>query len=525
MFLLPDYRVRQRDYLLNISRALTSQLDLGEVLRMILQAAASMLSGEVGLIALRVGDTFRVRAVFGLAAEDAHTFDQILRDLHPDALDEMDLTSVYSQMRREARTFDINLRQIVALPMVMAGDMLGILFIVRAYAGTPTENDYRLLQSFADQAAIAVHNARMYEFANQERQRLAAILDHSADGVMILDANLVVERWNRALSWMTGLPAEQAQGRPHNVVIRWKQRDHGRGLNEAIEAGWPGEPGAEVPETLYVEGDLERVDGTIISVGITYAALRRPNGDLQNVIANVRDITHFREAEQLKSTFISVISHELKTPVALIKGYADTLRREDAHWEPTTVQSGLKVIEEEADRLGELIENLLAASKLQAEGMRLTLDDVSLSALVDQSIERFKTQTSQHTLAAEFQAGFPIITGDHTRLRQVIDNLISNAIKYSPKGGRIVVRGTYDDNEVHLAVSDQGNGIPPDQIKRIFERFHRVDNALNSSAQGTGLGLYLANAVITAHNGRIWAANNPNGGATFHFILPRNLGS
>ena len=524
MFLLPDYRVRQRDYLLNISRALTSQLDLGEVLRMILQAAASMLSGEVGLIALRVGDTFRVRAVFGLAPEDARTFDVILRDLNPDMLGELDLTYVYSQMRRVARTLGINLRQIVALPMVMAGDMLGILFVFRAYAGTPTENDYRLLQSFADQAAIAVHNARMYEFANQERQRLAAILDHSADGIMILDANLIVERWNRALSWMTGLPAEQAQGRPHDVVIRWKQREHGPDLREAIEGGWPGEPSAEAPDTLYVEGDLQRVDGTTISVGITYASLRRPNGYLKNVIANVRAITHFLEAEQLKSTFISVISHELKTPVALIKGYADTLRREDAQWDRNTVQNGLKVIEEEADRLGELIENLLAASKLQAEGMRLTLDDVSLPALVNQSIERFQTQTDIHTLTAEFQEGFPIITGDQTRLRQVIDNLLSNAIKYSPKGGNIVVRGTYDDKEVHLAISDQGSGIPPDQLKRIFERFHRVNNALTSSAQGTGLGLYLAHAVVTAHNGRIWAVNNPSGGATFHIILPRNLG-
>jgi len=524
MFLLPDYRVRQRDYLLNISRALTSQLDLGEVLRMILQAAASMLSGEAGLIALRVGDTFRVRAVFGLAPENARLFDEILHDLNPDAANELDLAPAYSQLRRVARSLDINLRQIVALPMVMAGDMLGILFIFRAYAGTPTENDYRLLQSFADQAAIAVHNARMYEFANQERQRLAAILDHSADGVMILDANLVVERWNRALSWITGLPAEQAQGRPHDVVIRWKQRTLGPGLSEAIASGWPGEPSAETPETLYVEGDLERVDGTTISVGITYAPLRRTTGDLQNVIANVRDITHFREAEQLKSTFISVISHELKTPVALIKGYADTLRREDADWDLATIKNGLRVIEEEADRLSELIENLLAASKLQAEGMRLTLDDVNLPVLVEQAIERFQTQTTKHTLSAEFPEDFPIITADHARLRQVIDNLLSNAIKYSPKGGHIVVRGTYDSKQVHVAVSDQGTGVPPDQLKLIFERFHRVDNALTNNTQGTGLGLYLAHAVITAHGGRIWATNNPSGGATFHFTLPRQLG-
>ncbi|MCC6799997.1 MAG: PAS domain S-box protein [Anaerolineae bacterium] len=524
MFLLPDYRVRQRDYLLNISRALTSQLDLAEVLRMILQAAASMLSGEVALIALRESDAFRVRAVIGLAADDARTFDAILRDLDNESSTTIDMNATYSRMRKAAHGLDFNLSQIVALPMVMAGDMLGILFVFRAYAGAPTENDYRLLQSFADQAAIAVHNARLYESSNQERQRLAAILDHSADGVMILDANLAVERWNRALSWMTGLPAEQAQGRAHDIVIRWKRRTLGPSLREAIEHGWPGEPDADSPETLYVEGDLERVDGTTISVGVTYAPLRRANGGLQNVIANVRDITHFREAEQLKSTFISVISHELKTPVALIKGYADTLSREDADWDRATTLNGLRVIEEEADRLGELIENLLAASKLQAEGMRLTLDDVNLAALIGQSIERFQTQTTRHSLSASFQEGFPIITGDHARLRQVIDNLLSNAIKYSPKGGQITVRGTYDPQSVHIAISDQGMGLPPDQLKHIFERFHRVDNALTNNTQGTGLGLYLAHAVITAHNGRIWATNNPDGGATFHFILPRQTG-
>jgi signal transduction histidine kinase len=493
---------------------------------MILQAAASMLSGEVGLIALRVGDTFRVRAVFGLAAEDAHTFDEILRDLHPDTLGEMDLTSVYSQMRRETRTFDFNLRQIVALPMVMAGDMLGILFIFRAYAGTPTENDYRLLQSFADQAAIAVHNARMYEFANQERQRLAAILDHSADGVMILDGDLRVERWNRALSRITGWQSEQAQGHEHDVVIRWKQRSIGIGLAEAIAQGWPNHPptdGDETPpDTLYVEGDLERLDGSTISVGITYAPLRRTTGELQNIIANVRDITHFRQAEQLKSTFISIISHELKTPVALIKGYADTLSREDADWDRATILNGLTVIEEEADRLAELIENLLAASKLQAEGMELTVDDVSLPRIAAQSIERFQTQTERHTLRAEFPPDFPIVTGDSTRLRQVLDNLLSNAIKYSPNGGEIVIRGNYDDRWVRVSVSDQGRGLPPDELERVFERFYRIGSGLTNSIQGTGLGLYLAHAVIQAHGGKIWASNNPTGGATFSFTLPRD---
>ncbi len=241
-----------------------------------------------------------------------------------------------------------------------------------------------------------------------------------------------------------------------------------------------------------------------------------------NVIANVRDITHFREAERLKSTFISVVSHELKTPVALIKGYADALSRDDADWDRDTILNGLRVIEEEADRLAELIENLLAASKLQAEGMRLDIDDVNLPAIARQSIERFKTQTDRHELRAQFPPDFPVIRGDTTRLRQVLDNLVSNAIKYSPEGGPIDITGSFTAGEVRVDVRDRGIGIPPDQLGRVFERFYRVNNSLAQTAQGTGLGLYLAHAVITAHGGRIWAENNPDGGATFSFVLPRD---
>jgi PAS domain S-box-containing protein len=524
MFLLPDYRVRQRDYLLNISRAITAQLDLTEVLRMVLQAATSMLSGEVGIIALREGNSYRMHAVNGIEPEEAHLFDPLLDDLTGKPTDEAELAQFHAKMRKVARTVNLNLRQVISLPMSIGEDMLGIVFIFRSYAGTPNQNDYSLLQSFADQAAIAVHNARMYASVNQERQSLAAILDHSADGVMILDAQLRIVRWNRALTRMTGWTAERTTGLHHDVVIRWTHREMGPDPAEAIKSGWPSRRpnGDRPPDTLYVEGDLERLDGTPISVGITYAPLTNASGELQTVIANVHDITHFREAERLKSTFVSVVSHELKTPVALIKGYADALNREDADWDRATIQNGLTVIEEEADRLTELIENLLAASKLQAEGMRLNMDDVSLPMLAQQAIDRFQTQTDQHTLRAELPDHFPIIQGDLTRLRQVLDNLLSNAIKYSPNGGEIVIRGSYDNQWVTIAVSDQGVGLPPDQLQRVFERFYRVNNTLTQKTQGTGLGLFLAHAVVTAHGGRIWAENNPGGGATFSFTLPRH---
>jgi PAS domain-containing protein len=272
MMLLPDYRVRQRDYLLNISRAITAQLDLGEVLRMVLHAATSMLSGEVGIIALREEDRFVVRAAIGIPPDQAEVFEPLMEGIPAQSTDDLDMALFHSWMRKVARTLNLNLRQIVSLPMSVADDMLGILFIFRSYAGAPTQNDYRLLQSFADQAAIAVHNARMYEFANQERQRMAAIVDHSADGVMILDAQLRIERWNRALTRITGWTAEQTDGRQHDVVIRWKRREMGPELAQAVADGWPRHyNGDTAPATIYVEGDLERLDGTAISVGITYA--------------------------------------------------------------------------------------------------------------------------------------------------------------------------------------------------------------------------------------------------------------
>lgn len=525
MMLLPDYRVRQRDYLLEISRAMTAQLDLSEVLVRILEAATSMLSGQVGLIALmdEESQTFRTRATIGVPLETVPLFEPLLEDILDEAKAGLNIDLLELKMRQVARALDMRLRQVIALPLVMMGDVLGVIYVFRAYGGETTLNDQLVLQSFADQAAIAVHNARLYQNVQEEQLRLAAILDHSADGVMILDANGLILRFNKALGRISGHTPEQAVGHYHDEIITWKRVDQGEKLSAALVHGWPHERPADAPpDTLYVEGDLLRPDNSHISIGITYAPLMDEHGGLKNIIANVRDITNFRQAQELKSTFISVVSHELKTPVALIKGYASTLRRADANWDPSVVQQSLEVIEEEADRLTELIENLLATSKLQAEGMRLTaISDVDLAHVAHRAADRFRTQTRLHKLIVEFPEGFPSVQGDETRLRQVIDNLISNAIKYSPKGGKIAIRGTFDDQTVTVSVSDQGVGLPLDEQARIFERFYRVDDTLSRKTQGTGLGLYLSRAVVEAHGGTIHVESEPGRGSTFTFTIPR----
>jgi signal transduction histidine kinase len=242
---------------------------------------------------------------------------------------------------------------------------------------------------------------------------------------------------------------------------------------------------------------------------------------LLNIIATLRDISKFRQAEEIKSTFVSVIGHELKTPVALIKGYVATLRRDDATWERAVVKDSLAVIEEEADHLTELIENLLDASRLQAGVLKINHADVSLPILATRVAERFRTQTQIHNLVVDFPDQFPIVLADEERLAQVLQNLISNAIKYSPAGGEIRISGQIRPDEVLVCVSDEGPGVAPEDIPYIFDRFYRSNLAARTS-KGVGLGLYLTRAIIEAHRGRIWVDSQPGQGAHIYFSLPRS---
>jgi PAS domain S-box-containing protein len=518
--MLTDYRVRQREYLLEISRALTAQLKLDELLHMVLEAATSMLAGQAGLIALRDADgSFVIRASYGLPRALVPYFGPLLTDIPDDAdLRRFHIPGLGEKLGQVATELGLRLQQVVALPMSMRRELIGALYVFRAYGTRFTANDRQILASFADQATIAVYNAQLYERVSQEKRRLDAILEYSADGVMILDAGHHIAVFNRALAQLSLWSAVDALGRHHDDVIRWAHLETDLDLGAAVAGGWP----LSSARQLYVEGDLRRRNGGTVSVGITYAPLFDREGRLVNIIAGVRDITRFREAEEIKSTFISVISHELKTPVALIKGYADTLLRDDARWEPGTVQESLTVILEEADRLNQLIDNLLDASRLQVGALPLDMDQVALDALAERVAARFRTQTQIHDIVVRFPPDLPLAAGDPSRLEQVLNNLLSNAIKYSPDGGTIEISGRATDHDVIVTVSDEGVGIPFEEQSRVFERFFRGARERHQRTPGAGLGLYLVKAIVEAHAGRTWVESDPGKGAAFSFAVPRH---
>ena len=521
MLTVYDARVRQRDFLLEITRALTAQLDLSEVLKMVLHASVVMLAGEVGLIALReVGASFRVRATLGIDLKHLSELSSYLADLQVNEDGMLDNEVLNEKLKSLGGILNAKLRQSVALPLMIAGEPLGLLVVFRQHRGKSSVDDLQILQSFADQAAIAVHNAKLYAQVEQERRRLSAILEHNADGIMILNTQLSIMSFNHALEKITGWKALEALNQPIDAVFKWGRKDEGD-LSEAISEGFPFRDWDE-EEPLYVQGDLIRKDGSQVSIGITYAPLFNRSGQWVNLIANVRDVTNFRRAQELQNIFVSTISHELRTPITLIKGYASTLNRDDVVWDPQTLHDGLTVIEEEADRLNGLVDNLLTTSKLQAQRqLDIQLDTTNLFEVIQRAVERLSTQSHIHQFSLLFPEDFPTLQADQVRIRQVLDNLLSNAIKYSPNGGLIEVGGQFTDDKVIVYVSDQGIGLSETDQEQLFQRFYRVDSALSRKTQGTGLGLYLSKAIIEAHGGMMWVDSVYGQGSTFYFELPR----
>ncbi|MBM3136916.1 MAG: PAS domain-containing protein [Chloroflexi bacterium] len=514
--MLPDIRVRQRDYLLEISRALTQELDLDPLLERILRITIEMLAGQAGLIVLRseMGG-WMVRVSEGIIPAFLDELKPLLQEI-PDHEDpeEFEIPEVNRILNKLTFAASLGLLSGVGLPMVTQKKVLGVIFIFRSYPGVFSTNDRNVLSSFAGQAAIAVQNAQMYQTITTNKKYLDTVLDSAADGILIIGPNQVIDRCNPAFSRMISLPLEDIQGHPHEEIVEFDRLTHDIKLEDAIANGWPLSPHAQ----LYVEGDLHKKASPPLPVGITYAPVLNAEGKLQSIIATVRDITRFRQAEELKTTFISVISHELKTPVALIKGYVCTLEREDAQWDSEFFKESLKVIEEEADRLSELIENLLDATRLHAGGVNLKKTEFFIPDMANRLATRFQTQTKKHKIKVEFPKGFPTILADEGRIEQVINNLISNSIKYANEGV-ILLTGEAKKRSVSVCISDHGGGISPQDLPYVFDRFYRSADALRNK-KGAGLGLYLAKSIVEAHKGSIWIDTDYTQGAKICFSLP-----
>ncbi|HLZ20985.1 MAG TPA: ATP-binding protein [Ktedonobacterales bacterium] len=382
-------------------------------------------------------------------------------------------------------------------------------------------SDPRRRQALIGELTAAVRLYLEMARLRQENRQLSSILHFSGDGIITVDASLRITGFNPAMEAMTAWHQHEVIGRFYSDVLL--PRDpQGRPLS------FEHDPVVRAIETGKAVIDHELIllarDGEPVNASVTVATVHAPNGQPISCVINVRDITRSRESEELRNTFVSVVSHELQTPIAIIKGYASTLAREDAHWDAETLRARLKAIEEESDRLNHLLGNLLYASRIYAGGLKMERTELDLPEVTRSVARRFAARSPDLDISVRFPADFPLVRADYERIEEVLLNLLDNAVKYTPrdKPARVRVRGRITDDEVIISVTDTGQGIALREQERIFERFHRVDNTTARRTQGAGLGLYICRAIVEAHGGHIWVQSELGRGSTFSFSLPRD---
>jgi signal transduction histidine kinase len=243
--------------------------------------------------------------------------------------------------------------------------------------------------------------------------------------------------------------------------------------------------------------------------------------DNLHLLDETRKVAALRELDRMKTELLSTVSHELRTPLGSIKGYATTLLSHGNKLRKDEQREFLEIIDSEADRLRDLIENLLELSRLEAGVLRIDRQPVRLARTAREVTRKAQLASTQHEICLDWPEDDPVVHADEKRIYQVLQNLVSNAVKYSPDGGCITLSGHVDHRELVIRVADQGLGLPSTEIDRIFDRFHRVQSEVSRGIGGTGLGLAICKGLVEAHGGRIWAESEGEGrGSTFRFTLP-----
>jgi two-component system phosphate regulon sensor histidine kinase PhoR len=251
------------------------------------------------------------------------------------------------------------------------------------------------------------------------------------------------------------------------------------------------------------------------------APVRAGDGTVTGAVAVLRDVTELRQTERLRRELTANVSHELRTPLTSIKGFAETLL-DGAMRDEATCRRFLGIINGETDRLVKLVDDLLDLSLLESKRVTLELRPVDVGVLVAHTVDKLKplAQTQRLALHQTAPPGF-VVSADADRLAQVLTNLVDNALKYTPEGGRVDVRVAAANGDVEVLVNDSGRGIRPEDLPHVFERFYRADRSRTRDSGGTGLGLAIAKHIVEAHGGRISVSSQPNEGTTFKVTLPR----
>jgi PAS domain S-box-containing protein len=483
-------RQRKIDFVAEVATVLASSLDVRSTVGQVVTLASRELADWCVVDVLKEDGTVTRYAVDRAEAPALST----APDPHP----EQPAIDVIREGKPELS--DSHMR----LPLVSRGGRpVGALTLVTGeHAARFASEDLPWARAVAGMIAQAIDNSRLNAEV-EARSDADRVLTHVGEGVFLLDRGGLIRLWNPASAAITGVSADSARGKPAaEAVPGWDE------IFEHVPVGTTQEPVR--PEALPLDTDRgERwisISGAEFFGGTVYA---------------FRDITEEHRVDELKAEFIATASHELRTPLAAVYGAAQTLRRHDFALDDAGRERFISLIVDESNRLAGIVNQILLANQLDVGRLDLVTEPFDAEDLLDRVVESARSHAPEHvTFAIQAPDAVPPVAADKDRARQVLVNLVENAVKYSPGGGRIELGLEDADGTVVFSVADEGMGIPADEQRRVFDKFYRLDPNMIRGIGGTGLGLYICRELVERMGGRIWLESEEGKGSTFFFKLP-----
>jgi len=350
-----------------------------------------------------------------------------------------------------------------------------------------------------------------------DRDRLTRVVDGASDGILLLDAAGTIQVWNPAMTDLTGIPAERSIGAPVAEVLN----DQVRTGQDAIAARWLIDTAHDGAAQQELTAELRHIDGSVHAIQESHALVFDPRGRCTGDVIVVRNVSRQQELARLRSDFVARVSHELRTPLTPIRGFASVLLRRGDSLSPDKRREALERILERADHLGTLVEDLLLVTRVdQGELTDLVqVRPIVADRVVQAAVSRARALDPERQISEHTEPGTPEALADPDRAGQVLDALLDNACRYSPKGSAVTVMVDHEGDDVRIRVLDHGPGIPREQREMVFERFHRLEDPLTMRTGGVGLGLFLARQLAEAMHGSLEVSSADSGIGETAFVL------
>ena len=428
---------------------------------------------------------------------------------------------VASQMRSLGFP-DLPIKTLLGAPMRHRGEHVGNLYVAEKEGGREfTREDEETLVMFASQATMVVVNARRHRDEQRARADLEALINTSPVGVLVFDAATgALASLNREARRIVndlhtpGRPLEQLLG-----VLTFRRAD---GREISLEE-FPLAQALSTGETVRAEEIVIQIpDGRSVTTIINATPIHSEEGRVESVVVTLQDMTPLEDLERLRAEFLGMVSHELQTPLASIRGSATTLLDDEPDLDPAEMRQFHRIIEREASRMRGLISNLLDVARIETGTLPVAPGPAEVAVLVDEARNAFLSAGGGNQLLIDLPPDLPWVMADRRRIVQVLGNLLSNAAAHSPESSSIRVAAVREDFHVAVSVADEGRGVSAERLPHLFRKFSRTgDEDLGRGLGGSGLGLAISKGIVEAHGGRIWAESDGEGlGARFTFTIP-----